>query len=252
MCPVGLFDQVTVASAVAPGIVVTANTRDIPWDETNLAHRAASLFAETMDSPLPVAIHLEKNIPPGAGLGGGSSNAAAVLLLLNEITEAGFSLDQLTAMAASLGSDVPFFCLQHAALATGRGERLRPVSLRPPFWVVLVMPSLAVSTAWAYQSFRVGRTNKAVSLPHAIDLRACEADFLFNDLESVVLARYPELHGVKEALLDQGAWGSLLSGSGSTVFGVFFERDAALEAQENLCMTYADRSWRVAAVPGLV
>ena len=158
MCPVGLFDEVTVRPA-QEGIAITTNSDGIPVDSRNLAYQAVALFAERADLSGGVAVHLEKRIPVGAGLGGGSSDAAAVLLLLNELTQAGYSRADVMAMGASLGSDVPFFCRSGPARATGRGELIEPIRLSPAFWVVLVMPSFSVSTAWAYGVYR--HTEKA-------------------------------------------------------------------------------------------
>jgi len=253
MCPVGLFDYVTIAPAPA-GITVTADTRSIPWDETNLAYQAAQCFADALGSPLSVSIHLEKHIPDGAGLGGGSSDAAAVLMLLNTLSGAECSLKDLMIMGASLGSDVPFFCLEGAALATGRGEILSRRVLFSSFWIVLIVPPFSISTPWAYQQVRLSLNEKPERLEfgNAIDLKAIGPSLLHNDLERAVMASYPEIDFIKQVLQKHGAWGSLMTGSGSAVFGIFFEEREALKAGATMQKKYADKGWTIIAAPALI
>jgi 4-diphosphocytidyl-2-C-methyl-D-erythritol kinase len=248
---VGLFDAVTV-SLGGNGIALSANTKTVPTDSENLAHRAAALFNERAGMSRGVAIHLEKSIPVGAGLGGGSSDAAAVLLLLNEMTGAGYSSAELVKIGALLGSDVPFFCGTGPALATGRGERLAPLTVSPPFWVVLVTPGFFVSTAWAYNAYQGKRKRSSFPKTRALNMQTYGPRILVNDLEPVVTNRYQELYRIKEALSKCDPWGSLMSGSGSTVFGIFFDEGRAHEAQERIRADYGKHNWTVMAVPALV
>ena len=210
------------------------------------------LFAKRALASLGARIHLEKNIPVGAGLGGGSSDAAAVLLLLNELTAAGYSRADPMKMGASVGSDVPFFCGGGPALAAGRGEQLTSLTIAPPFWVVLVTPAFSVSTAWAYNAYQ-GRDKKS-DFPKTgeIDIQSCGPGILLNDLEPVVTSHYPELDLIKEGLSTCGAWGSLMAGSGSTVFGVFLDKGRAQEAQARFKTDYRKRNWAVRVAPALV
>ncbi len=251
MCPIGLFDEVTIGPAQA-GITVTTNRDDIPLDSRNVAYQAAALFADRAGVSRGIAIHLEKSIPVGAGLGGGSSDAAAVLLLLNELAGTGYSQADLMKMGESLGSDVPFFFGGGPALATGRGERLAPMHLSPAFWVALVMPSFSVSTAWAYAEHRHSGKRALFPLEKEIDLQALGPAVLVNDLERPVGGRFSEIGAIKEALIGCGSWGALMSGSGSTVFGIFFQKGQALTARSRLKANYAGRDWRVAVVPALL
>ena len=251
MCPVGLFDDVTVSPAIE-GIAITVNGDILPLDSRNLAYQAAALFAERATLANGVAIHLEKRIPVGAGLGGGSSDAAAVLSLLNELAEAGYSRDDLMDMGASLGSDVPFFCGSGPALATGRGEQIAPIRLSPSFWAVLVMPSFSVSTAWAYSAYCHSEKESTFAFGEEVDLLAQGRELLRNDLEEAVGERFSEIGEIKEALGGCGAWGSLMSGSGSTVFGIFLKERQAREAQRRIQADCGERRWKVAVVPALV
>ncbi len=251
MCPVGLFDVVTVRPG-HKGFTITANRQTIPLDSTNLAWRAAALFAEKTRLSQGLAIHLEKNIPVGAGLGGGSSDAAAVLHMLNELTGSKYSQAELVTMAATLGSDIPFFCGSGPALAVGRGEQLSPVTLSPPFWVLLVMPPFSVSTAWAYDEYQGVDREPGVFAAKELDLLAAGPDILVNDLEEAVICHFGEIGAMKEVLTKCGAWGSLMSGSGSTVFGIFFEEGQARKTERRLRAEYAEYHWETAVVPALI
>lgn len=214
--------------------------------EDNIAARAARLLLAEAGIDVGVEIEIEKRIPIAAGLGGGSSNAATVLMGLNELLHCGLGSEPLQELGAQLGADVPFFIFQQPAWATGIGTQLQPLPPLPDVAYLLVNPGIAVSTASVYQSLQLTKKGELASLPRfsvvtGSDL--CAA--LHNDLESVTLPRYPLLQRIKEQLIAKGALGALMSGSGATVFGVFENLAAAKNAGRQL---QAEADWRVFAV----
>jgi 4-diphosphocytidyl-2-C-methyl-D-erythritol kinase len=194
-----------------------------------------------------VDIRLTKRIPVAAGLGGGSSNAASVLLGLNHLHGSPFSAERLRTIGKSLGADVPFFLFQAPALASGIGDRLEAFGGIPPLAVVVVSPPFAVSTRMVYQNLNLRLTNpqKRPTKAHLSERAFSPALHLFNDLEAVTLAWHPELVSIKNLLDGQGALGAIMSGSGPSVFGLFFDIEAARAAADALP---EDRGWKVFCV----
>ncbi len=237
MQPVSLYDLISIEVKTGDGITVECCAPGVPSDSSNLAYRAAGLFIEKTGIRRRVEIKIDKNIPAGAGLGGGSSNAATVLMGLNEILDAGLSEQSLMESGAALGSDVPFFMLGGPALAMGTGVVLRRIPL-PRYQYILINPGFKVSTAWAYSNLDLTKKAEDNNLIYSEDsigdierLKGC----LVNDLERVTLPEHPELSAIKNALLENGAAGALMSGSGPTVFGVYRDgagADAAFVALE--------------------
>ena len=201
----------------------------MPGGAQNLAYTAAALFLKEAGLKRAVDITIEKHIPAGAGLGGGSSNAASVLMGLNDILGQVIDHDELMTISASIGSDVPFFLLKGSALASGRGEILERISI-PLYDYVLINPGFEVSSRWAYDNFDLTKKDEDNMLLYSksalMDIRRIE-DLLSNDLEPVVLEKYPQILDIKERLLETGAVGVLMSGSGPTVFGVYVDADGA-------------------------
>jgi 4-diphosphocytidyl-2-C-methyl-D-erythritol kinase len=199
---------------------------DLPIDEGNLVHRAAKSFLTALGTG-GVHIVLEKKVPIAAGLGGGSSDAAAVLRGLNTLYASPFSLAQLVDLARPLGADVPFFvddCT--AAWATGIGDEIHAEDIPFSGWIVLVNPGFPVSTKWVYENFTLTTGGNPYILGrdfvHGNDACAGPGNLpLYNDLEAVTIGKYPELGRIKDELLADGAHGALMSGSGPTVFGLF-------------------------------
>jgi len=226
MLPIAVYDHLQV-ERMPERLSLSCEHPQVPTDGSNLACRAAQIFLKTAEITSGIHIQLEKNIPVGAGLGGGSADAAAVLLAMNQVFEERFSMLQLSHMAQKLGADVPFFLFKRPALATGIGEKIHPVEAVPQYPLVLVKPPLAVSTGWVYQSLKltrgVSRIKIATFLAHPWQLH----DFMENDLESVTLSEYPLLIKIKQWMMAQGAVGALMSGSGPTIFGVFAEMGQA-------------------------
>ena len=264
MQKVGLFDLLKVQRG-GEGVRLHCVGADLPENADNLVHRAASLFLETVAQRRGrtlggVKISLTKNIPIAAGLGGGSSDAAAALKALNSLFEAGLTAGELAAMGLELGADVPFFLADTpAALAVGIGEILTPVAPLSGCFVLLVNPGFSVSTRWVYQTFALTKEEKttifenfresadpAVRLGLSVTVKGLPAA-LENDLETVTITRYPEIGRIKEELLAHGAVAALMSGSGPTVFALFSDQQAA----ETCRVLFARRFGQTYLVPPL-
>jgi 4-diphosphocytidyl-2-C-methyl-D-erythritol kinase len=245
MLPVSLYDEIEIRRIRSEGntnshgeglIKVSCDHPLAPGGEKNIVYRAARLIIQRAKSKPSVRIHIRKRIPVGAGLGGGSTDAAATLIGLNRMLRLRFSQTTLEKMALSLGADVPFFIRARPARARGIGERLYPLPRVPRFWLVIVYPGFPVSTAWAFGKLPSTLTKAPVntSIPSSLKSFDRLANLLVNDLEIVTLKRYPKIRLLKERLLHQGAAGGLMSGSGSSVFGIFGSRRQAAKAWRRL------------------
>lgn len=219
---ISLFDTVALAFD-QPTITVHCSHPKVPEGRSNLAYQAAWLFFDALSRREGAAIFIEKVIPVAAGLGGGSSNAASVLMGLNQHHGFPFSNRELMDVGLKVGADVPFFILRHTAIARGIGGDLEVFEGMPQLSAVLVSPRFEVSTAWVYSKLNLRLTNCE---ENSNVLRFPEASskikgFLCNDLEQVAVQKFSEIKSIKEALLDLGAEGALMSGSGPSVFGLF-------------------------------
>jgi 4-diphosphocytidyl-2-C-methyl-D-erythritol kinase len=242
MCRVTLFDEISLQIGAGKNIEIDCSHPHVPADDTNLAHRAAHLFQKRLDSARGVKISLRKKIPVSAGLGGGSSNAASLLMGLNRYYGRPFSREQLMEMGLTLGADVPFFIFQKPAVATGIGEKLTAYEKTLPYKILLLNQGINVSTAETYQNLNFGLTNDQKN-PTNDCLKLTPFDparHLSNDLERVTVAKYPEIGLAKKRLLSLGAAGALMSGSGPTVFGLFDNAETAKSARQRL-MTDLDK-----------
>ena len=228
MCGVSLFDTITLQFG-GKKIALESSHPQIPLDETNLACRAAALFFKNMGSNDGVKIILDKSIPVTAGLGGGSSNAASVLKGLNHHYGHPFSREQLMSMGLGLGADVPFFLFEKPALATGIGEKLEFYPDILPYHVILVNPGFKVSTAEVFQNLnlRLTKCKKKITKTSLMKTGYDVLKHLCNDLEDVTALKFSEIDVIKAQLLEQGALGALMSGSGPTVFGLFSDSKMA-------------------------
>lgn len=233
MQPLSLADELVLGHQ-AQGLEFSCDDPTLVQD--NLVTRAARAFFAAAGLPPRARLHLRKRVPVAAGLGGGSSDAAATLLGLNRLHGGVLSPTSLWELARGLGADVAFFLGRVTALCTGVGEVVEPWPGYPLLDYVLVNPGLAVSTAWVYGQFDLAWTNRhgrnRINRPVSRTLPLAEV--LVNDLELVTLEAHPELARIKRALLEEGAWGALMSGSGPTVFGVFAEARAAEHAARRL------------------
>ncbi len=221
------------------GVTLRCPGSDLPTDERNLVMQAARALFSEAGYRGGVAIALYKRIPMAAGLGGGSSNAATTLSVLNHLFQFGFDRERLIRIGTRLGADVPFFLYDNTAWAFGIGEILKPAAVPPGMWLVLVNPGFEVPTRWVYQSLNLPLTKTPLqySIPSFSGARDL-ASSLTNDLEKVTVVRYPVLDELKGFLLRQGALGSLMSGSGPTVFGLFESEPDATQAEGALRKTY--------------
>ena len=244
MQPVNLFDRLRFTRA-GSGIQLTCSEPSLPTDSSNLVHRAAAAFLQQAGIADGVSIHLEKKIPMAAGLGGGSGNAATTLLALNELFGHPLAIAQLYQIAASLGSDIPFFLQDKPALALGRGEK---VSALDPFRALrgaaflLIHPGFGIATAWAYKELarfpaalngQPGRAQQLIELLNTTDPARAGAAF-YNSLEAPALEKFPLLALYQDFLRAQGAAAALMSGSGSTTFAIARDEANARQLEEKV------------------
>ncbi len=234
MQKVSLCDEMTF-SPLPGGIIIKCPGSSLPEDEGNIVFRAAKAFFSYTAYKKGITITIKKKIPLASGLGGGSSNAATALLVLNEMTGSGCSGEELLQIGKTLGADVPFFIYRKtAAWATGIGDRLQEAPDLPKLWFLLVNPGFPLSTKTIYDGLNLRLTKEPInySIPR-FDIRP-EINLikgLKNDLEEVTLTLHPFLDQLKEFLLSCGALGSLMSGSGPTVFGIFETEKQARKAK---------------------
>ena len=230
MVPVSLYDEIDIQqrktarrpAPLAP-IEIRCNHPQVPLGRDNIAYRAVELLMQKTKINRPVCIRIQKKIPIGAGLGGGSTDAAAVLVGLNRMWKLRLSVRQLERLALQLGADVPFFIRAKPARARGIGEKLTLLPKLRRRWLVLAYPGFPVATAWVYGNLPLKLTKVSVNTSIATPLESLDTleKLLVNDLERVAIRRYPEIGRVKTILSLAGAVAVLMSGSGSSVFGVF-------------------------------
>ncbi len=245
---IDLCDDISITLTDNPGIRVVCGRQGVPDGPGNIAWRAADALLRISGRAVGIDIAITKNIPVAAGLGGGSSDCATVLMGVNELLGLGLSDGQLMEIGVTLGADVPFFIFKKTALAEGIGERLTPLENLPPMWLVLVNPNIHVSTAWVYQNLQLttDKVTNIISFLYRSVPDVCA--ILANDLETVTIRRFPVIGEIKERLIVAGALGSLMSGSGPTVFGVFADEESAQRAAGTLA---AESDWFVTAVKTL-
>lgn len=241
MQTVGIFDRIDLIWKPDPGIQVETNLYYLPNNENNLVYKAAKLLMDEFHITHGVMIRLKKFIPVAAGMAGGSSDAAAVLFGVNKMFGLGLTTRDLMDRGVKIGADVPFCILRGTALSEGIGEVLTPLPPVPQCQVLIAKPGISVSTKFVYENL------------HANDLRPDQhpdidgivtairqkdlygiADKLGNVLETVTVREYPVIQEIKDKMMEYGAVGSLMSGSGPTVFGLFTSPRAAGEAYEEL------------------
>lgn len=218
---------------------VTCDHPLVPRGGKNLAYRAASLLLHEAGVTAPLDIHIRKRIPVGAGLGGGSTDAAAALVGITRLLKLHFSPRRLEKLAACLGADVPFFIRARPVRARGIGDRLTPLKRVPPWWLVILYPGFPVSTAWVYGNLRLNLTKSRANTKLSTLLTSAPkfADLLVNDLEVVTVKRYRRIKRLKDSLIELGAARALMTGSGSAVFGIFGSREKAKMAYRKLRKT---------------
>jgi 4-diphosphocytidyl-2-C-methyl-D-erythritol kinase len=228
---VNLCDEITITLTETPEISVTCGKNGVPDGPGNIAWKAARALLDLDSLKRGAEISIIKNIPVAAGLGGGSSDAASVLMGMNELLQLGLSDQNLMEIGVALGADVPFFIFKKTALAERIGEALTPMPELPAAWILLVNPGVHVSTAWVYKNLQLTNGGELNTLPVSYrDLNEVCSIFA-NDLESVTVPAFPVIAEIKNTLLQHGALGAMMSGSGPTVFGLYQDKEAAEHAR---------------------
>ncbi len=217
---------------IQEGVRLNCNDKNIPSDENNLVCKAANLILNECGIRKGVLISLEKNIPVGAGLGGGSSDAAATLKALNLLWKIGLNDAELMEFAAKLGSDIPFFIKGKTALCSGRGEKITPIEVKSEMNYLVIFPHINISTATIYRNLKIDLTKKIIDVSFFLDALkhrklADISKLLYNRLEEVIFATYPDLLDVKSALDHFDFCGLSVSGSGSAFFGLCKDKQQA-------------------------
>ncbi len=238
MVPISLADDVTVTLDSGDAITVTCDLPGVPLGPENLAAAAARAFAEQTGCRFAARIHLEKRVPMGAGLGGGSSDAAAVVLALDRLLETHLDLATLESIAARVGSDVPFFIRRQPAICRGRGEHIEPFALDQTLHFLLVKPAFGVNTAWAYKNWSTSEP----MIPE--ETQTLGALRIFNSLERPVFEKYLLLPALKQWLRQQpGVLAAAMSGSGSTMFAVLSSAAEAEALSARVKAAYGEDIW---------
>lgn len=245
---ISLFDRLRMELTADAGVTVACPGVALAPGEDNIAVRAAQQLLQEAGLKTGLRITIDKQIPVAAGLGGGSSDAATVLMGVNEMLQLGFSREELMRRAKPLGADVPFFVFQQDAWATGIGDVLTEVAGLPPAWYLLVNPRIAVSTGWVYGNLGLTSEIAAAKLPGFPTTAKDLVHLVHNDLERVTIPAHPVVAQVKQQLLTAGAVAALMSGSGPTVFGVFDDEAAAQQACQ---VVQRDHDWWAALVQPL-
>lgn len=227
---IALADELVLEAAPEGTILVEGDESSVAWDDTNLVHRAARILWDGSGTRTGALIRVKKRIPPGKGLGGGSADAAATLLALDEMWGLDLPPAELAAMARRLGADVPFFLKGGLCLGEGIGDLLSLLPDFPPLACLLVFPEFPIATAEIYGGLRPSLTSEGKPSKIMRFLESGDFGLLENDLEDVIFRSHPELEGIKRFLKDRGAMLSLVSGSGSAVYGLFAGREEAVEA----------------------
>lgn len=231
---VNLCDDITLTLTESPGITVTCGKKGVPDGPGNIAWKAARIMLDLSGGNRGAAIDITKNIPVAAGLGGGSSDAASVLMGMNQLLGLELSDQRLMEIGVTLGADVPFFIFGKTALAEGIGEELRAMPKMPKAWILLVNPGVHVSTAWVYQNLQLTNDKVLAKVPEFFGTVEDITALFSNDLESVTIPAFPVIDEIKGRMLQRGAIGSMMSGSGPTVFGIFHTQAEAENARSGI------------------
>ncbi|RLB61405.1 MAG: 4-(cytidine 5'-diphospho)-2-C-methyl-D-erythritol kinase [Deltaproteobacteria bacterium] len=242
---IALFDRLDIELVAGSDIRVSCPGLELVGGEQNIVEKAARLFLAHVGMSQGVSISMKKNIPTAAGLGGGSSDAAAVLEALDELLGTGLSRAELIELGGRLGADVPFFLYKQTAWATGTGGQFEAWPGLPPIWLVLVNPGIAVSTTWVFRNLGLTHPWSIAKIPRFPDGTSGLVRLLHNDLEVVTCQRHPVITAIKERLVASGAIGALMSGSGPTVFGLFDEHSLAVQVAQSLSL---ETDWWVEVV----
>ncbi len=244
MQQIDLYDNIIISERADDEIKISTNCGYIPTTASNIAYKAADRLKSTLSISKGIDIYIDKRIPVAAGLAGGSSNAAGVLQGLNSLWDLGLSTKELMDIGVSIGADVPFCILGGTALAEGIGEKLTPIeSSIKNTWIVLAKPAISVSTGEVYGGLDLSRiinrpnTDKLVEAIEEGNVYYISAN-MSNVLETVTETKYPIITEIKKKMMEYNALGSMMSGSGPTVFGIFKSYERAKSAYEHLTLFY--------------
>lgn len=234
-----LYDNVTITKTEDAGIKLETNLFYLPLDENNIAYKAAKMLIDEFDLKEGVRIVLEKHIPVAAGMAGGSSNAAAVMVGMNRLFSLGLTQKELMERGVALGADVPYCVMRGTVLAEGIGEILTPLPPLPRCYVLIAKPGISVSTKVVYDRLDAQEIDTHPDIDGILEgLQSqdiCKvASCMGNVLERVTIEEYPVIEEIKNAMKEAGALNAMMSGSGPTVFGIFDDRKTAKEAQQKL------------------
>ena len=253
MQTVDIYDELEFKKRNDPDIILSVNSRDYLGDlENNLIFKAAKLMREWYNISQGIEIKLRKNIPVAAGMAGGSTDAAATMIAINEMFELGLSKEELMERAVSLGADIPFCILGGTALAQGIGEKLISLPAPPKASLLVVKPPIMVPTKWVYENLHLDKIEKHPDIDGMIDalkegnLRGI-TERMENVMESVTEQAYPIITDIKKMMLGNGALNAVMSGSGPSIFGVFLDEETA-----NTAAVYVDQTLKTKEVEAQV
>lgn len=239
MQTIRMYDSIELTKLETPGIQVTTNLRYLPVNEDNLVYRAAKLLMDEFHVEQGVKIRLEKFIPVAAGMAGGSADAAAVMVGVNRMFSLGLSKRALMERGVKIGADVPYCILRGTALAEGIGEKLTALPKAPQAYVLIAKPPISVSTKFVYENLHLETLKEHPDIDgvraaiEAGDLKTMVSR-MGNVLETVTIPAYPQIGAIKDCMLENGALGAMMSGSGPTVFGIFEDRAQGEQAKKAL------------------
>ena len=237
MQSIRLFDRLTLTKSHETGIHLTTNLRFLPVNEDNLIYKSAALLMDEFGIDDGLDIHLDKRIPVAAGMAGGSTDAASCMLAMNRLYDLGLSKRQLMRRGVKLGADIPYCILKGTALSEGIGEKLSTVPKMPDCYILIAKPGIHVSTRFVYDNLVLDENtvhpdiDQMIRAMKARDLQTLCA-LMGNVLETVTIPAHPEIASIKQCMMENGAIGSLMSGSGPTVFGIFDDLEQAKKARE--------------------
>lgn len=236
MQTVGIYDVLTLTK-IPQGIIVTTDSGELPTDDNNLIYKAARLMIEKYNIPEGVSIHLEKNIPIAAGMAGGSTDAAGTFLGMNELFALNATVQELQELGVKVGADVPYCIMGGTALAEGIGEKLSPLPTPPECILLIAKPDINVSTKYVYEHLDSEGVEEHPDIDGMTDALTRKdlqgiVERLGNVLENVTVKKHPIIAEIKNCMLEHGAMGSLMSGSGPTVFGIFDKKEDAEKAMK--------------------
>lgn len=237
MQTIRMYDSIELTRTDTPGIQVQTNLRYLPVNEDNLVYRAAKLLMDEFHIQQGVEIRLEKFIPVAAGMAGGSSDAAAVMVGVNRMFDLGLSRRALMERGVKIGADVPYCILRGTALAEGIGEKLTVLPKAPRGYVLIAKPPISVSTKFVYENLHLEQLKAHPDIDgvraaiEAGDLKTM-AERMGNVLETVTIPAYPQIGKIRDAMLENGALGAMMSGSGPTVFGIFEDSTQGKKAKQ--------------------